>query len=145
MKPTKTQIIVSNNMVAFTSMVEVLFSTYRNCKQAVAFDSTLLNKLKNLEGPLSKILKDNVNFIDKHGKEPMEAYHILTSTFEIILGYANAGDQNKLAAFLELLRAYNDEKIQAVPDHEYESLIERLEKAEKELEILKSKTINNLV
>lgn len=121
----------------FTCMVEVLFSSYKQSERIVGFDRNLLTKLHNMKAQLERMLNQNANFIDKHGDESMQVYHLMTDVFERILQAGSSGDSEYFGNLIGVLQTFHqDQSVKTVSDNYFNGLEEKVKLAEQRFKMI---------
>ncbi|HEY4756028.1 MAG TPA: hypothetical protein VIH28_08245 [Ignavibacteriaceae bacterium] len=103
---------ISFNRLIFSSMNEVMHSTYLESSAVKNWDSNLALKLRNIKGQLANELKKDYQIIESlGGLEAIQLFYKLTNIFERIIETAQIGNPREFENLILILEAYQKGEI----------------------------------
>jgi len=103
---------ISFHRLIFSSMNEVLHSTYLESSPVKDWDPNLALKLRNMKAQLARELKRDYDIINELGGiEAVQLFYQLTNIFEKIIEVAQAGNPRSFENLILILDAYQKGEI----------------------------------
>jgi hypothetical protein len=110
------QVKQSLNYLIYGAMVELMLDTYSNTNQLTYFDSTLLNKHRNLIPSWKQESKKIFDYLEKSGNiEVIQQYHSLVSVLESVL--KSTENMVSFTELLEIINQWEKGEIQIINGH----------------------------
>ena len=105
------QVKQSLNYLIYGSLVELMLDSYSNTNKLLYFDSTLLNKHRNLIPSWKQESKKIFDYLEKSGNvEVIQQYHSLVTVLESVLN--SAENMRDFTELLDIISQWEKGEIQ---------------------------------